>query len=641
FTDSPTATDVQSPTSTATASPSSSATPTPSPTGGTTLSPGDLAFTAFDSVGKQFSVVLLTGISDGTQLEFTNSAWGSATVLSPTGKILVWTADADYPAGTQLNYVEATGFDKGSLTQTVGTGGLGIKTTAGLDLTAFQGVTWSPTALAAMVDGEAWNSAGFPLPAGLVDGSSAWSTTTYFSGGYYNCFTVLGSGTTVAQAIDAGAGGASLSHWTPATGYAAAGALCGYFGTPGPTKTSSASPTAAPTATASPTFTANGTFTGSPTANGTFTDSPTATAVQSARSTPTDSPTSSPGPTATPAPAGTLAVGAIAFTGYASDAAQFSFVALQDLPSGTVLCFTNAGYDAPGGPFDPTDLSDGDAQVLTFTATALITAGQQVVINGKFPSATLNSGAVVPGSVSVTVSSDGTMGLKAKGDQLFAFQGSTTTPILIAGINVIGSKNTAGWLSSGSEIKQTSYLPNPLSGGGAVDVGGGYDTTGAIGTNAAYNCAVTSGGAAAILAALDQPSHWTADAGTADVPLTGTGATVTLCGFTVGGGGGGGSPTHTPVPTPTGLVFAAKPMLGPVPQHSGQPVILGLPKPAAHSEWWVYSMNFKLVSTLKFGQEKAAWSTAGIAAGVYRVKCKVTYLDGSTYEGWHNIALVP
>jgi hypothetical protein len=349
-------------------------------------------------------------------------------------------------------------------------------------------------------------------------------------------------------------------------------------------------------------------------------------------------PTATASPTSTPS---TLPIGAIAFTGFGSDADQFSFVALRDLPAGTSICFTNAGYDSPSGPFDNTDFEGDNAEYLTFTASALIAAGNQVVINGHSSQATLNLGAVQAGSVSIYAVGGTTLGLKAKGDQLFAFQGTSLTPSLIAGINVIGEDNTSGWLTSGTEIKQTSYLPSVLASGGAVDVGGNYDSTGTIGTNAVYNCSAgTTGSPSQLLTDLDNPNNWLTSASVANLPITGTAATLTLCG-SFNPGGAPGTPTNTPVPTPTGLVFASKPLLGPVPQHSGQPVILGLPKPAAHSEWWVYSLNFKLVSTLTFGEEKASWSTSGIAAGVYRVKCKVTYLDGSSYEGWQTVALVP
>jgi hypothetical protein len=633
LTDSPTATDVQSPTVSATASPSLTASPSPSPTpAGSVLNPGDVAFTAFDSVTKQFSVLLLAGVSANTVIAFSNSTWTAAT--SPAAlKAVAWTADQAYPAGTLITYSRGAGTtgnpgsaDKGVISYLSGANnGLGISTSQ-LTLSAFQGSTTSPTALAAMLDLGTWGTTS-ALPAGLVDGASAWSTSAYFAGGYYNCATVSGAEAIVAQAIDAGSGGASLTHWTVATGFSAPGVACGYFGTPAPTTTFTLSPTLTPSPTATPSATAAGSFTDTPTANGTFTASPTA------------SPSPSVTVTLTPLPAGQLALGAIAFTGYASDAAQFSFVALTDIQAGTSISFTNAGYDSATGPFDPTDLGDGDAQVLVFTAGALIPAGDLVVINGNVVGATLNGGSASAGAVSVTVSTDGTMGLKAKGDQLFAFQGSTGTPSLLAGINVIGAKNSSGWLVSGAEIKQTSYLPSALAAQGAVSVGGDYDATGTIGTNATYDCSIRSGSATALLSALTSPSHWSTDI-TAGNSLTATGSSLGVCGlFSVGAAAG--SPTVTPLPTATGLVAAAKPILGPVPQRAGQDVVLGLPRPAAHSEWWVYNLALRQVASLTFGSERAAWHTPGVAAGIYRVKCKVTYADGSTYEGWHTVALVP
>jgi hypothetical protein len=83
------------------------------------------------------------------------------------------------------------------------------------------------------------------------------------------------------------------------------------------------------------------------------------------------------------------------------------------------------------------------------------------------------------------------------------------------------------------------------------------------------------------------------------------------------------------------------PKAGPVPQHPGQDVQLIPPKPATGSQYWVYNLTGHLVSTLSFGPENGVWHTTSIAPGIYRVKAKVDYEDGTTFVGWLNVAIVP
>ncbi|HTB33962.1 MAG TPA: hypothetical protein VK842_03815, partial [bacterium] len=166
------------------------------------FNPGDVAFTAFNSAGsgplpKSFSFVVLQDFSAGSVLYFTNTAWGTTTALGAGSKVVSVSANSDIPAGTVITYVQGSGpgtvdNPNASVAMTLGSGGLGIKTTAGLDLTAFQGTTTSPVAITALVDGENWGGS-FPLPGGLTDGTNAWHNLAYFSGGYYNCSTVLGA----------------------------------------------------------------------------------------------------------------------------------------------------------------------------------------------------------------------------------------------------------------------------------------------------------------------------------------------------------------------------------------------------------------------------------------------------------------
>jgi hypothetical protein len=68
---------------------------------------------------------------------------------------------------------------------------------------------------------------------------------------------------------------------------------------------------------------------------------------------------------------------------------------------------------------------------------------------------------------------------------------------------------------------------------------------------------------------------------------------------------------------------------------------------AASGRFWIYNTNGRLVSTLSFGAAGPGgmpswqWATDNMAPGVYRVKSIVDYDDGTTFEGWRTIAIVP
>ncbi|GGZ84420.1 T9SS sorting signal type C domain-containing protein [Algibacter mikhailovii] len=97
---------------------------------GTTLNPGDIAITGFNSedsvveagfIGffgsrttteNEFSFVLLNDIENGTVIRFTDNGWNDQdnpdTFRTGEG-VLIWTADSDFPCGTEITIPTGTG----------------------------------------------------------------------------------------------------------------------------------------------------------------------------------------------------------------------------------------------------------------------------------------------------------------------------------------------------------------------------------------------------------------------------------------------------------------------------------------------------------------------------------------------------
>lgn len=119
----------------------------------------------------------------------------------------------------------------------------------------------------------------------------------------------------------------------------------------------------------------------------------------------------------------TLVAGDIAFSGYISTSSpdEFSFVLLRNVTSGTVINFTDRGWQAGGG-FRPGE------QMITWTANSALSAGQEIRISGL--NAFLAFGPGMPGIVTGTAIS-----LATTGDQVFAYQGLDATPNFIAAIH--------------------------------------------------------------------------------------------------------------------------------------------------------------------------------------------------------------
>ncbi|WP_417368168.1 T9SS type A sorting domain-containing protein [Flavobacterium beibuense] len=199
----------------------------------TTLSAGDILFTGFDSTylssaGDAYSFVLLTDITNGTQISFTDRGYFGGSTWQGTGSTessVTWTAGTDLSLGTQI-YIKglaASVYDpsggtytpNGTVVLSEGSSSNGLSlSNVGDQISAFQGGSGSVTGSGVtMIAGinyfyctggsvnstAAWNSGGCAngpnssqMPPGLTGGYSAYFTgaqtgTTSAQSGYFNC----------------------------------------------------------------------------------------------------------------------------------------------------------------------------------------------------------------------------------------------------------------------------------------------------------------------------------------------------------------------------------------------------------------------------------------------------------------------
>ncbi|RZJ81305.1 MAG: hypothetical protein EOO20_25270, partial [Chryseobacterium sp.] len=129
----------------------------------TTLAAGDIAFTGYDSTpvsgtGDSFSFVLLTNISSGTKISFTDRGYTAAgwQAVGTTESSITWTSGSALAVGTEVyivglvastyNPVALTSTVNGTVTLTEGssTNGLSLSN-VGDQIIAFQGSTGSIT----------------------------------------------------------------------------------------------------------------------------------------------------------------------------------------------------------------------------------------------------------------------------------------------------------------------------------------------------------------------------------------------------------------------------------------------------------------------------------------------------------------
>lgn len=193
--------------------------------------------------------------------------------------------------------------------------------------------------------------------------------------------------------------------------------------------------------------------------------------------------------------------GDIAFSGVNTDGNQdqFAFVVLEPLAAGTVVNFTDNGWNHGTG-FNSTDTESH----IVWTTTSAVAAGTVVVI-------TTYNGTAVPTASTGTVAGD-KMLLSIAGDQILAYQGSKAAPQFIAAIDF--NQNSIAQPTSDfdgvSNSNATTALPDELSTGlSAVHIYA--PTTFAEQDNSRYAGALTSGTKLSLMKALNQRSNWEMD----------------------------------------------------------------------------------------------------------------------------------
>jgi len=173
---------------------------------------------------------------------------------------------------------------------------------------------------------------------------------------------------------------------------------------------------------------------------------------------------------AAPASAQTLDRGAVAVIGFNFDNPDaLAFVALDDLPAGTELTFTDNGWRADGSFRD----NEG---AFTYTADEPVAAGTVIKPEVSGPA------------------------FSAGGDQILVYQGAASDPYFVYALNSEGD----GWQDDATS-SNTSALPSDLENGRTAVALGEVD-------NATYT-GPTSGTREELLAAISDPPNWTGDDG--------------------------------------------------------------------------------------------------------------------------------
>jgi len=185
----------------------------------------------------------------------------------------------------------------------------------------------------------------------------------------------------------------------------------------------------------------------------------------------------------------------------------FAFVATVNIPSGTVIKFTDHSWDSTGA-FRTRE----DTMVWT---TPAISKGQVTIMNCSASPAVANSGGTCTGSLN---------GLSQSGENIFAFQGTVGSPIFIAGLS------TQPFITSGSATASTSYLPSGLT------LGVNSFQFSRLRSNGYYRIDTTNGTVPAVLAMINDTANWiTADS----INLGGVSAWPNWVFFNNTSGGGG------------------------------------------------------------------------------------------------------
>ncbi|WP_410492662.1 beta strand repeat-containing protein, partial [Chryseobacterium sp. BGARF1] len=225
----------------------------------------------------------------------------------------------------------------------------------------------------------------------------------------------------------------------------------------------------------------------------------------------------------------TLAAGDIAFTSYDSSPLagvgdKFSFVLLTNISAGTIISFTDRGYQGSGA----WQAAGTSESAITWVSGTAIPMGTEVHIVGLVASTynPVTSISTPNGTVTLTDgSSTNGLSLANTGDQIIAFQGgngsiTASGAYCIAGINYLyypgGGTTTAGWNVGVPAGPNSSLMPPGLIGGTSAFYTGA-ESGNIIAVSGKFNCTGTpTTTAASVRSAVMTMGNWSllASAGT-------------------------------------------------------------------------------------------------------------------------------
>jgi hypothetical protein len=77
-----------------------------------------------------------------------------------------------------------------------------------------------------------------------------------------------------------------------------------------------------------------------------------------------------------------------------------------------------------------------------------------------------------------------------------------------------------------------------------------------------------------------------------------------------------------------------------VPVTAGSPICLYSTQSLISSEWFIYNVAGQHVATLNFGNSPTqCWDTMGVARGLYYVKLKTVFVNGTSASEWHKVVV--
>lgn len=181
----------------------------------------------------------------------------------------------------------------------------------------------------------------------------------------------------------------------------------------------------------------------------------------------------------------TLSVGDIIFTSFSSSPSSpvpdtFSIVLLTPISSGTVIYFTDRGYNGSG--WQIANINEG---TISWTCGSALNTGTEISFHGLGAAATING--VPNGTVAQVLGGSATSGLafSPSGDQVIAFQGSGDPSAggttYIAGLHYsdCGITTDAGWDNTACGIGATrSVMPPGLTSGSSAFWTGAFKSQG-------------------------------------------------------------------------------------------------------------------------------------------------------------------